>query len=66
MYVNIPVKPETRDLLDMYREIYKAKSYDETLRELAQANSFLLLKDLKGILKNAPKFKRDHLERDFG
>ena len=66
MYVNIPVRPNTKKILDELRKSLGTTSYDETVKELARTNSFLLIKDLKGILKGTPPFKREKLERDFG
>ncbi len=59
MYVNIPVKEDTKKTLDAFREVFKTKSYDETVKKLAQSRSFLLIKDLEGSLKGLPPFKRD-------
>jgi len=66
MYVNIPVKKETKEKIDAFRRALGAKSYDETLNALAKRSNFLLIKDLKGILKGAPRFVRDKRDRDFG
>ena len=59
MYVNIPVKENTKRVLDDFREVLGARSYDETVTKLAHSSSFLLIKDLEGSLKGTPKFKRD-------
>ncbi len=65
MYVNIPVRENTKMLLDELRKVFGSKSYDETLQKLAERNSFLLIADLEGIIEGAPRFKRDKRERDF-
>ena len=59
MYVNIPVRKDTKDVLDTFRDILKTKSYDDTVIRITQSCSYLLIKDLKGSLKGAPRFKRD-------
>ncbi|MFH0971774.1 MAG: hypothetical protein V1835_04370 [Candidatus Micrarchaeota archaeon] len=66
MYVNIPVRQNTKLLLDQFREATGSRSYDETLQKLAHRSSFLLLADMEGILKGTQKFKREKLERDIG
>ena len=66
MYVNIPVRENTKLLLDEFRKMFGARSYDETVQALAKRNSFLLLADLEGTLAGTPRFKREKLERDFG
>ncbi len=65
MYVTIPIKVETKELLDEFKRVLKAKSYDETVRELAKANRFMLLAELEGSLEGTPKFQREKLVRDF-
>ena len=59
MYVNIPVREETKKTLDAIREALKTKSYDETVKKMAQSYSYLLIRDLKGTLKGLPPFKRE-------
>ncbi|MFH0713981.1 MAG: hypothetical protein V1722_04860 [Candidatus Micrarchaeota archaeon] len=59
MYVNIPVRVNTKNKLDAIREALQMKSYDETVNKMAQSCSYLLIKDLKGSLKGTPPFKRD-------
>ena len=59
MYVNIPVQKDTKKTLDAIRKVLKTKSYDETVKKMAQSYSYLLIKDLKGSLKGTPPFKRD-------
>lgn len=65
MYENVPLKKDTKKMLDEFKEVFKSKSYDETVKELGRANGFLLLKDLKGIIAGSPRFEREKLERDF-
>lgn len=65
MYVTIPVKQDTKKMLDDLKTAFGAKSYDETVKEMAKANSFRLLADLEGIIAGTPKFVRDHSERSF-
>ncbi len=59
MYVNIPVQENTKKTLDQIRELLKTKSYDETVKKMAQSYSYLLIKDLRGSLKGTQPFKRD-------
>ncbi len=66
MYVNIPVRQETKETIDEFRKVFGTKSYDETLKELTKANSFKLIEDLEGIIAGAPKFERDKRVRNFG
>ncbi|HIH19987.1 TPA: hypothetical protein HA244_01845 [Candidatus Micrarchaeota archaeon] len=66
MYFNIPVKEDTKKLLDELRDAMGTKSYDETVKKLARSKSFLILKPLEGIIKGTPAFKRDKSERTFG
>lgn len=66
MYVTIPVKAGTKQLVDELKAAMGARSYDAAILELAQARSFLLLKNLKGMLAGAPRFERDGLERNIG
>ena len=65
MYVNIPVKEDTKKMLDDFKEAFNAKSYDETIKQMGRENTFVLLKGLEGILSGGRKFKREQLERDF-
>lgn len=65
MYVNLPVKQDTKKRIDEFRKALGSNSYDETLNELANRNSFLLIADLKGSLAGTPPFKRDKRDRDF-
>ncbi len=66
MYVNIPVKKDTKQVLDTFRRVLKTRSYDDTVVRITQSCSYLLIKDLKGSLKGAPRFKRDKSGwRDF-
>ena len=65
-YVNIPVKRDTKKLVDVLRKNMGTKSYDETLKKLARTNSILVLKDLRGLLKGTPPFEREKHERRFG
>ena len=65
-YVNIPVRRDTKKLVDVLKKNMSAKSYDETLRHLARTNSIMVLKDLRGLLKGTPPFERDKRERHFG
>ena len=66
MYVNIPVRENTKKLLDDFRKLFGAKSYDDTVKELAKASSFRLFLQLKGTLAGTPKFERDKIDRNFG
>jgi len=66
LYVNIPVKEDTKKLLDDARSALGTKTYDETVRKLVRSNSFLVLAPLKGILKGSPPFERDKRDRTFG
>ncbi len=60
----IAIDFETKRLLDTLKKVLGLKSYDETIRELAQSKNALLLGEIAGILpKNAPPFTRD--KKDF-
>lgn len=59
MYVTVPVREDTKKLLDEFKEVLGAKSYDETVQALAKGKNFMLLKGLRGMLKGTPKFVRD-------
>lgn len=65
-YVNIPVRRDTKKLVDVLRKNMGTKTYDETLRHMARTNSIMVLKDLRGIFKGMPRFERDKRERHFG
>ncbi|MEK6953454.1 MAG: hypothetical protein AABX01_00480 [Candidatus Micrarchaeota archaeon] len=65
MYVNIPVRENTKKLLDQFREVTDSKSYDETVQKLVERNSFLLIADLEGIIEGCAPFKRDKRARNF-
>ncbi|MFH1246862.1 MAG: hypothetical protein V1644_00640 [Candidatus Micrarchaeota archaeon] len=66
MYVNIPVKENTKEVLDTFRRIFGVRSYDDTVIRMTQSCSYLLIKDLEGSLKDTPRFKRDKSDwRDF-
>ncbi|HLD75795.1 MAG TPA: hypothetical protein VI874_02160 [Candidatus Norongarragalinales archaeon] len=64
--MNIPVKKETKDTLDLFKKILGTKTYDQTVQELSKANSLKLLTELEGIWKGAPNFKREKNDRNFG
>ncbi|MBI3588033.1 hypothetical protein HY095_02465 [Candidatus Micrarchaeota archaeon] len=64
MYVTIPVKRGTKLLIDERKEEFGLQTYDETLRVLARKDIRGLLK-FEGVLKDAPPFVRDKLERRF-
>ena len=65
MYVTIPVKPDTKKLIDDRKEELGLKTYDETLAALARKDIGFVLEKHRGILKGAPPFKRDKSERNF-
>ena len=65
VYVNIGVKPETKKILDNFKETYHASSYEDTIKEMAKANAFKSMLKLEGILKGCPEFKRDKRDRTF-
>ncbi len=67
-YINLPVKPDTKQSIDEYRRTHGLKSYDETLRKLlnrGKNGNFKLLADLEGVLEGTPPFVRDKRDRNF-
>ena len=62
-YVMLPVKRETKKKVDDRREEFGVKTYDETIDRLASRGVYHALKKFEGVLKDAPRFKRDKLER---
>ncbi|OIO26709.1 hypothetical protein AUJ14_01030 [Candidatus Micrarchaeota archaeon CG1_02_55_22] len=66
MYVTIPVKPETKKLIDKRKAELGATTYDETLQKLAKRNAFTELEKLAGSLTDAPEFTRDKHDRKIG
>jgi|GEM_PF-2202048 len=69
MYVMIPVRKETKVLVDAYKKAIGAKSYDEAIaRNMAehQPSAWDLLSPHVGILKGCEPFVRDKSERDLG
>ncbi len=68
VYINLPVKPNTKKIIDEYRKRHGLKSYDDTLLrvfEEKKKGSFEQIKDLEGTLKGAPPFVRDKRDRHF-
>ncbi len=62
-YVMLPVKKETKELVDVRRKEMGAKTYDEAVHRLASRGVFHALKPFEGILKGTPEFVRDKRER---
>ncbi|OIO27125.1 hypothetical protein AUJ14_00270 [Candidatus Micrarchaeota archaeon CG1_02_55_22] len=59
----IPVSPKTKKLVDEKKKRLNLRTYDETIAALARPNIIEALAPFEGILKGAPKFKRDSLDR---
>ena len=62
-YVMLPVRPRTKALVDEKKKEFGLKSYDATIARLASGGIYHALKKFEGVLKNAPRFERDKLER---
>lgn len=66
MYVMIPVKKDTKKLVDERMIEMGAQTYDEAVREAFRPIGPGPLRELKGILKGSPPFVRDKRDRNFG
>ena len=67
-YINLPVKPDTKKIIDAYRDSHGLKSYDETFKAVFKKNqkgNFKLIADLEGIFEGTPAFVRDKRDRHF-
>jgi hypothetical protein len=63
MYVTIPVKKETKELVDARRAEMGLETYDETIAALARPTLLEALAPFKGTLKGTPEFKRNKHDR---
>jgi hypothetical protein len=69
MYVMIPVRKETKDLVEAYKKSIGAKSYDEAIaRNMAEhlQSAWDILSPLAGKFPGLGPFVRDKSERDLG
>ena len=67
-YINLPVKPDTKKIIDAYRDSHGLKSYDETLKKVFKKNrkgNIKMLYDLEGSLAGTEPFVRDKRDRNF-
>lgn len=65
VYFMIPVKQETKKLIDQRKKELGAHTYDEAMRELARPKGLDALKQFEGILEGCPPFVRDKRDRVF-
>lgn len=61
----IPVKKDTKKLVDERMGETGAKTYDEAVREAFRPKGLEAIRELKGILKGGPPFVRDKRDRVF-
>ncbi|MBI4361250.1 hypothetical protein HY572_05765 [Candidatus Micrarchaeota archaeon] len=67
-YINLPVTPDVKQIIDEYRREHGLKSYSETLRKIfkkTRKGNIFLMDDMRGILKGTPDFVRDKRDRHF-
>ncbi len=66
MYVMIPVKKETKKLVDLAKKSRGAATYDEVIAgAFKQKSGWEILGPIHGIIKGGPPFVRDKSERTF-
>lgn len=66
VYVMLPVRPQTKKLVDEFKDRVGAKSYDEAIAKAVKpAGGNELLKSIWGICPGLPPFVREKNDRDL-